>query len=218
MNGIAFFDMDRTILSINSASLWVRAERREGRIQRRELLVAFGWIARYQLGFARMEEALRAAVGTLEGDLEEEVEARTRAFWDRELAHQIRPGAVDAVARERALGRKLVLLTSSSPYLSRPAVEQLALDDYLCNRFEVAEGRFTGRPIEPLCYGPGKRHYAEQFAEAEGVALSECSFYTDSFSDLAALEVVGQPVAVNPDPRLTRAARKRGWPIEDWGP
>ncbi|MGB9880172.1 MAG: HAD family hydrolase, partial [Anaerolineae bacterium] len=37
---------------------------------------------------------------------------------------------------------------------------------------------------------------------------------TDSHSDLPLLELVGHPVAVNPDPRLKRVAQKRGWPVE----
>ena len=49
-----------------------------------------------------------------------------------------------------------------------------------------------------------------------GEDLAEASFYTDSYSDLSVLEAVGSPVAVHPDPRLTRIARKRGWRIERW--
>lgn len=214
---IAFFDLDRTILAANSASLWIRAELREGRIRRRDAASAATWILRYQLGMAQLEDALRSAAMTLAGQEEAELRARTRAFWDRELAHQIRPGAYTAIARERDRGRRLVLLTSSSAYMSEPAVEALGLDDYLCNRFEVdASGRFTGKAVEPLCFGPGKVHYASACAAAIGTTLDQCSFYTDSYSDLAALEAVGEPVVVAPDVRLRRAARRRGWPIADW--
>jgi len=214
---IAFFDLDRTLLSANSASLWIRAELREGRIRRRDAAVAAGWIVRYQLGVAQLEDALRSAAETLAGQEEAELRARTRAFWDRELAHRIRPGARTAVARERARGRQLVLLTSSSPYMSEPALEALDLDDILCNRFVIdGEGRFTGKAVEPLCFGPGKVTHARAFADAAGADLADCSFYTDSYSDLAALDAVGEPVVVAPDMRLRRTARRRGWPIADW--
>jgi phosphoserine phosphatase len=49
-----------------------------------------------------------------------------------------------------------------------------------------------------------------------GSSLEHAVFYTDSITDLPLLEAVGRPVAVNPDPRLRRLARRRGWPIEDW--
>lgn len=216
--GVAFFDLDRTILAVSSAPLWVRSELRAGRLRARDAAWALGWIVRYHLGQAALDDAIRAAVATLADEPERALDERTRAFWDRELSHRIRPGARRAVERERARGRALVLLTSSSPYLSRPAVEALGLDDYLCNRFVVgSDGRFTGAAVEPLCFGPGKVVHARRFAEARGVELSECSFYTDSFSDLAALEAVGEPVVINPDLRLKRAAAARGWPVVDWG-
>jgi phosphoserine phosphatase len=65
--------------------------------------------------------------------------------------------------------------------------------------------------------GPGKRTHAERYAREVGVPLSACAFYTDSYSDLPVLEVVGRPVAVHPDHRLRREALRRGWPVVDWG-
>ena len=50
-------------------------------------------------------------------------------------------------------------------------------------------------------------------AEREGYDLAECTAYSDSHTDLPFLEVVGHPVAVNPDRRLRRIAQERGWPI-----
>ena len=88
----------------------------------------------------------------------------------------------------------------------------------LCNRFEVdASGLYTGRPLGEVCFGEGKRLYAEDCASEAGVPLSACSFYTDSYSDLPVMEVVGRPVAVHPDRRLQREALRRGWPVVSWG-
>jgi phosphoserine phosphatase len=58
--------------------------------------------------------------------------------------------------------------------------------------------------------------WAERFAVENDVDLAASSFYSDSISDLPLLERVGHPVAVNPDPRLRRLAKKRGWPIESF--
>ena len=63
----------------------------------------------------------------------------------------------------------------------------------------------------------GERFATVNTAEARGARLEDCAFYTDSASDLPMLEVVGRPVAVHPDPALTRAARARGFEIVDWG-
>jgi hypothetical protein len=57
---------------------------------------------------------------------------------------------------------------------------------------------------------PGKVYWAERYAAEKGVDLSRSYFYTDSYTDLPLLLRVGHPVAVNPDLRLRRLARRRG--------
>lgn len=213
---IAFFDLDLTLLSRNSGSMWVRSELREGFITPWMALRAATWIVRYQLGMADMEYALLEAVKTLEGDDEATVRDRTHRFYDREIAQLYRRQGLEALERHRAEGHALVLLTSSSNYMSEKAQEQLGLDGILCNRFEVVDGRFTGRPDGELCFGEGKRIHAQALADRRGVSLEDCWFYTDSMSDVSVLEVVGHPVVVHPDPRLARRASARGWRREDW--
>ncbi|MCP4809369.1 MAG: HAD-IB family hydrolase [Proteobacteria bacterium] len=214
---IAFFDLDLTLLSRNSGSMWVRSELRDGFISPWMALRAASWILRYQLGMAEMEYALLEAVKTLEGDDEATVRDRTHRFYDREVAHLYRPGGLAALERHRRAGDRLVLLTSSSNYMSEKAQEQLGLDDILCNRFQVRDGVFTGLPEGDLCFGQGKLAHASRLAAAAGADLGDCHFYTDSTSDLSVLDVVGHPVVIHPDPRLRRIASARGWRREDWG-
>ena len=215
--GIAFFDLDRTLISVNSASGWIRRELRLGFVTRWQAAKAVGWVGLYHLGFGEMQDVIRQAIGTLEGDREAVIRARTQAFFDEEIAATIRPGAAACIARHRARGEAIVLLTSSSNYMSEATAELLDVDDWLCNRFEVEGGVFTGRSAtEPLCFGAGKVDHAEAYASARGLSLSDCAFYTDSHSDLPVLERVGRPVVVAPDPRLRRVAVQREWPIESW--
>lgn len=215
---IAFFDLDRTLISRNSGAMWVRSELRGGHITYGQALAAYRWIARYHLGFARLEDALLASIASLRGAVEAPVRERTLAFYEREVRGLFRPGAFATIARHRAAGDALVLLTSSSSYLAAAACADLGFDGYLCNRFEVdAAGRYSGRPVGPLCYGPGKVQAALPFAKERGVPLVACAFYSDSASDLPMLNAVGLPVAVNPDPRLRLVALARGWKIVDWG-
>jgi len=54
------------------------------------------------------------------------------------------------------------------------------------------------------------------WAAERGVELSECAFYSDSMSDRPLLDLVGEPVAVNPDPRLAAHALRQRWRVEDW--
>ena len=216
---IAFFDLDKTLLSVNSGSLWVKSEYRSGRLPARMLLRASGWLTLYHLGFhGRLESLLREAVRTLDGQSEAELRDRTRQFYEDEVRGRFRPGALEALEKHRALGELRVLLTTSSNYLSMHVAADLELDDIICNSFLVDEqGLFTGLPKEPLCAGSGKLTLAAEYAAERAVRLSDCSFYTDSAADLPAMEAMGEPVAVNPDPRLRRRAAKEGWRIVDWG-
>jgi HAD superfamily hydrolase (TIGR01490 family) len=165
-----------------------------------------------------MQDALLAAIGQLAGSSAQVFQARTATFYEEQIRPLYRPGALQALEEHREAGDRLVLLTTSSDYLSELVSQELRLDGILCNRFEVdAQGLHTGRPLGDLCFGSGKLTHAERYAQQAGVALSRCAFYTDSYSDLPVLEVVGKPVVVNPDYRLRREAARRGWPVMDWG-
>lgn len=214
---VAFFDLDRTLLSVNSARLWVRSEFRSGRLRRSDFLKAMGLGLKYHLG-GRIEGALREAIASMAGEQEEELVGRTRAFFEDHLADRVRPRGRDALRRHRELGHELILLTSATSYLADIVVEELGLGGRLSTVLEVdPSGVFTGRPVEPLCYGPGKLALGARYLQEQGGQLEDAYFYTDSMSDWEMLEAVGNPVAVNPDVRLRKAARKRGWEIVDWG-
>jgi HAD superfamily hydrolase (TIGR01490 family) len=214
---IAFFDLDRTLLSVNSAQLWVRFEHNEGRISWFQALKAGLWIGAYHLGFARIEAVIEDAIATLAHQDEREVFERTRRFYQEQVQNTVRPGAIKALEQHRTAGDTLAILTSSSIYLSRLAGEQLNISHLCCNRFEVIDGRFTGKADGNLCFGAGKIQHAEALASSLGQQLKDASFYTDSASDIPVLERVGRPIAINPDPTLAREARRRGWEIIDWG-
>ena len=214
---IAFFDFDETLIVGNSGNLWIRRELRSGHINRLQALRAAGWMVRYRLGFASMDEALRTAIRSLEGTPEETLRQRTRAFYEEEVRQLYRAGARAAVDEHRLRGEACVLLTASSLYLSELVSAELHLDGVLCTRFRVRDGVHTGEPDGEVCFGAGKLRYAEEYAQRNGVALAACTFYTDSYSDLPVLERVGRPVVVNPDRRLRREARARGWRVVEWG-
>ncbi|MGQ0505502.1 MAG: HAD family hydrolase [Myxococcaceae bacterium] len=215
---IAFFDLDKTLLAVNSGSLWIRREVREGHLSRWRALQAGAYLASYHLGFAVIEDALGRAVAALAGTPALPLRERTRRFYEEEVRSLFRPGALGALREHRERGDQLVLLTTSSSYLAELVASELGLDAILSNEFEVdLNGAHTGRTVKPLCFGAGKLTHAVEYAANAGVPLSECAFYTDSASDLPVLEAVGRPVAVNPDRVLRREALRRGWPVVDWG-
>ncbi|MBL9039197.1 MAG: HAD-IB family hydrolase [Archangium sp.] len=216
--GIAFFDLDKTLLAVNSGTLWVRRELALGHLTKRQFVGAMVWLTRYHLGLVSGDDMMKKAVAAVAGTRADDIRSRTERFFREEVVAAFRPGALEALAQHRQRGDRCVLLTSSSNYMSTLVLEHLALDSALCNTLEVdATGLHTGHVVGTVCFGIGKRVFAEAEAARAGVSLSTCAFYTDSFSDVSVLEVVGAPVAVNPDPRLKRHASKRRWPVVDWG-
>jgi len=215
---IAFFDLDKTVISVNSANLWVWDEFRAGRLSYADAAMAGVWLCRYAFGAVSLSGPMREAVAALAGIAEDVFDARVNTFYRRRVAHKVRPGALAALARHRQDGHRCVLLTAASSYLAMRFCRDLELVDYLCSRFEVGDdGKFTGRAVEPMCFGSGKVEIATSYAISHGASLADCVFYSDSYSDMPMLDAVGNSIAVNPDRALRREASRRGWPCVDWG-
>lgn len=211
---LALFDMDRTLLTANSASLWLKFERREGRMSRVDLLRGLVWLAQYQLGIVDMETVTRRALALSAGDEATALKARTERWYREMVRETISAEAVDRLQAHRRAGHEVVILTASTQFGAEPLARELDVAHLVCTRLEVGtDGRLTGRVDGTLCYGTGKLERARAFAEARQARLSDAWFYSDSYTDLPVLEVVRHPVAVNPDPRLARHARRRGWPV-----
>jgi len=64
-----------------------------------------------------------------------------------------------------------------------------------------------------MCWGEGKARAARISAKKNKTDLSKSYFYTDSIDDLRLLKLVGNPVATNPDQRLSQTAFENNWPI-----
>lgn len=213
---VAFFDMDLTLVGANTGKLWIRDAFRRGEIGKWTLARLSFAALRYRLGVMDPGPLMRQAASTLAGKPERELAARCEAFFREHVKPLVLPRAVERVREHQERGERVVLLSASTPYVVDLLGVHLGADHVLCTRLEVVEGNLTGRIVDRPCYGEGKRATAAAWAEAHGVSLEHAWFYTDSIHDLPVLEAVGNPVAANPDPRLERVARRRGWPVEDF--
>jgi HAD superfamily hydrolase (TIGR01490 family) len=216
MGRVVFFDLDKTLIDCHSANNWLWRELRFGHITYFEALKGVWWLLKYKLGFARMEDSIRQAIQGFQGQKEVDVKNRISDFWDEDIQSRLRPRAEAIMQKHLEEGDVLALITGSSFYLAQIFGDKWGFTHIVANRFLVDGEFFTGEAQEPLCYGEGKVHYAEQIAAEHGVELDECIFYTDSISDLPLLEKVGSPIAVHPDYHLKKLARKRGWEIALW--
>jgi len=213
----ALFDMDRTLLRKESASLYVRYQVDTGEASWADLARTLYWVGQYTLGVLDFERVAETVIGHIAGLPETVLAARCDDWFSRYVEKHITDGGRLAVRRHREAGDLCAIVTGASPYASWPLARRLGIEHVVSTVFEVdAERRFTGRPEPPLCLGEGKVQRAERLAWQQGFRLEDAVFYTDSVSDLPLMERVAEPVAVNPDPRLKRIAERRGWRVERW--
>ena len=213
----ALFDMDRTLLRKETASLYVRYQVAIGEATLGDLAKTLYWVGKYTLGLLDAEKVAAEALLGLRGMTETSMAARCDDWFGSWVEHHITDGGRQAVRRHRDAGDLCAIVTGASPYAARPLARRLDIDHLVSSEFEVDDrGVFTGRPVAPLAFGEGKLRRAERLADELGFRLEDATFYTDSVSDLPLLERVAVPVAVAPDPRLRRIALHRGWRIEIW--
>lgn len=207
--------MDRTVLTIDSGMSWLQFQRSRGEISRGFLARAVWWSLQYKLALLDVETLVTRLASDYEGDAEDEMIAKCEVWYEAYVADKVAPAARSAIDAHRAAGDEVVLLTGATQYVAEVVARSLGIEHTLCTRVEVDDGRFTGR-IERLCFGRHKVPIAEELAARLALDLDGSAFYSDSFNDLPMLSRVGQAVAVNPDARLRRHARRSGWRIEQW--
>ena len=123
------------------------------------------------------------------------------------------PKGIELLARHRAAGDKLVIITATNRFVTAPIAARLGVDTLLATECEMQGGRYTGRTTDVPCFKEGKVERLNRWLAETGFSLEDSCFYSDSMNDLALLERVTRPVAVDPDPKLRAEAEQRGWPV-----
>ncbi len=214
----AFFDVDGTLLRVQSGTLYIGYLRRRGLMDLSDLLRIYWAYVTYRLGMLNIRSLASVTSRWLAGRLEAEVADHCRDWYETEVRHYFRPHVVEKVREHQQAGHVVALLTGGTRYLNDLIAAELGIEHVVASELEVVDGRFTGRAITPLCYGEGKLVHALRFAEEQGLRLEDSYFYTDSITDLPVLERVAHPCPVAPDPRLRIEARQRGWPVIEGSP
>ena len=128
------------------------------------------------------------------------------------LRRALFPEARSLIARCREKG-DVVLVSGALDFLMKRLADYLGATHVIANRLEIKDCRATGRLLRPVVAGPEKARLVREHAREHGHDLDECYAYSDSYSDVPMLSVVGHPAAVNPDARLARLARTYDWPV-----
>jgi HAD superfamily hydrolase (TIGR01490 family) len=211
----AFFDLDRTLISGSSAYTLALQARRAGMIPNLEFVRDAAGAATFKLFGAddNTTDAVKARVlKAVTGMRQSDLQALNVEILPRLLA-RLRPEARRLLDRHRQAGRDTYIVSAAPQEIVEPLAHSLGMTSGIGTRSKVLDGRYTGELDGPFCYGEGKVEAMIEIANWNGYDLAQCYAYSDSASDLPMLEAVGHPVAVNPDARLERHARRHGWPI-----
>ena len=209
----AFFDVDRTLVLGHTGRMYFRHLQERGDVGWRALVRLTSVMVRYKFAFIDMDRVMKQAAQEVEGMPESQMADICLTVFNQQVIPQISQAAVEALEGHRKQGHKIVLLTASTPYIIEPLSKFLNCDDFLCTHLTVSDGTLNGDYVRPMCYGDGKCHWAGEYAKKHNIDLSKSYFYTDSYTDLPMLEVVGHKRVVNPDPRLRLHAFRRQWPV-----
>lgn len=210
---VAFFDMDHTLLRESSGRLYLKYLLQIGHLSLWHWLVIMFYVAGYVIGITDFPRLMSLIMVRVAATGEAEAWRLSDAWFEVMLQHYIAERGRERVVWHQGQGHHVAIVSASTPYAVSPVAHSLGID-YLATRLETVGGLFTGRLIEPACYGAGKVALAAAYAEKRGARLDCSYFYSDSHADLPLLEVVGHPVAVNPSSKLARIAAQRGWPVE----
>ncbi len=133
--------------------------------------------------------------------------------FDTVMKRALYPDAKDLVQRCRDQGHDVVIVSGALDFLMKHLADHLGATGVIANRLEIKDGFATGRLLRPVVAGPEKARLVREHARAHGHDLDHCFAYSDSYSDVPMLSVVGHPAAVNPDGKLLRLAHAYHWPV-----
>ena len=172
---------------------------------------AAGWVTTDRRSRASFNRAFYRQYRGLPAD---ELREQARAALTDFILPRMHQAAVRRIRAHRQRGDRVILVTGALDFLVEPL--RHLCDELIAARLLQRRGAFTGELAEPPLSADGRASLAARLAAEQGVDLSDCHAYGDSISDLPLLEIVGHPAAVNPDFRLAREARRRGWPTFEW--
>jgi len=211
---LAIFDLDNTLIGGDSDYLWGQHLVQIGVVDGVAYEAANAqFYADYRSGCLDIEAFLRFALRPLA-----EYEMQDLLRWRAEfVVRYIEPIILNAaralIARHRAAGDKLLIITATNAFVTAPIAERLGIAQLIATEPELVDGRYTGAVAGTPAFQHGKVQRLEHWLREHGESLAGSHFYSDSINDLPLLERVDHPTAVDPDPRLEALARERGWPV-----
>ncbi len=212
----SYFDVDGTLVSTNLVQPTLFYLRNQGTpVQTlgrlgRSLLRAPSMAVAELFDRRTFNELLYSTYG---GMSEDRLLVLADEVFDTVIKPAIYPEARNLVKRNLDSGSDVVLVSGALDFIVERLADHLGATGIIANRLEMKNGMATGKLQRPVVAGPEKARLIRQHAREHGHDLDECFAFSDSYSDVPMLSVVGHPAVVNPDRRLALLARAYSWPL-----
>ena len=211
---LAMFDLDDTLIDGSSDEVW------EDYLIERNFLDAETCYRRrqyfhyhYYRGTLDIHERQRAFLQSLKQFSLDAIQTDIECFVMQRLRHLVKPGSQALIAQHRAAGDDLLIVSAASSLIAQPIADFLEIPSLLATEPEIIDGHVTGEISGVACFREGKVSRLEEWMLFYQKTLDDSFFYADSINDLALLEFVHCPVAVDPDEELAKIATTRNWPV-----
>ncbi len=209
----AFFDLDRTLINGFSAKQFVQNRVFSGKMSAQEVVSQFGGVLVYAMGNGNFAGLAATSARGVQGTKEQVFIEVGEEVYTKHLAQAIYPESRALVSAHLAQGHTVAIISAATPYQVDPVARDLGIEHVMCTRMEVKNGKFTGKIVEPACWGEGKAFAARELAKDHNLDLTKSYFYSDSAEDMPLFEIVGRPRPLNPDVDLAAIAFQRDWPV-----
>lgn len=214
MTNLALFDLDHTLLPLDSDFEWGQFLARTGAVDANEMEKRNAdFYRQYQAGTLDPVLYLEFVFGILSQFPRTQLDAWHGQFMDEVITPAIRPAARELVKKHQDAGDLVAIITATNRFVTAPIARRLGVRVLLATECEVRDGRYTGRSTDIPCFREGKVTRLERWMLENGFDLEDSYFYSDSMNDLPLLQRVAHAVAVDPDPKLRAEAEMRGWPV-----
>jgi HAD superfamily hydrolase (TIGR01490 family) len=210
---IAFFDLDRTIISANSGSILVRQAYKGGLLSTKSLLSAIYQSYLYKFNLRDTNQIISKMGSWVKGFPAEALINLSDLIVNDFLLDAIRQEIFEEILLHKTCNAEVVLLSSAISQICAPIGEYLGMDNVICTEMEVVNGVLTGEPVGSFCFGEQKVVRLIDYCRKNNVDSKDSWYYGDSISDLPVLSSVGHPVCVNPDKKLRKKALQSDWKI-----
>lgn len=211
---LALFDLDNTLLSGDSDYEWGQFLVSRGLVDRDHYAAANQrFYEQYQQGVLDIREFSAFSFTPLSERSMTELAALHRDFMASVIEPLITTAARQLVEQHREQGHTLMVITATNSFITRPIVEAFGIPHLLATEPKVVDGRYTREIDGTPCFQAGKVTRLQQWLETSAETLSGSYFYSDSRNDLPLLEMVDNPIAVDPDDTLRAIATDKRWPI-----